>query len=126
LIVDPAWFHANIDRVRLPAVGPVTCHRAIVPQLRAAMRELADRGLGHLVRSYHGCFVPRFIARDPANLLSYHSWGVAFDLNLSGNLRGQAPHQPPALVEVLEREGFTWGGRWIVPDGSHFEFHRMP
>jgi len=28
------------------------------------------------------------------------------------------------LVHVMERHGFSWGGRWpTVPDGMHFEFH---
>jgi D-alanyl-D-alanine carboxypeptidase len=27
---------------------------------------------------------------------------------------------------VFERWGFTWGGRWLVPDGMHFEFLRFP
>ena len=22
--------------------------------------------------------------------------------------------------------GFTWGGRWVVPDGMHFEWVRFP
>lgn len=127
LIVDPTWLHANIRRTELPAIdGTVTCHRAILPQLEGALRELVDRGLAERLRSYHGCFVPRHIGGDPRNLLSYHSWGIALDVNLAGNVRGQAPRQPPALVRTLERWGFTWGGSWLVPDGSHFEFHRLP
>jgi hypothetical protein len=124
LRIDPAWSNANIVEKALPAIGTVRCHRDVIPQLAAAMRELTKRGLGHLVRSYHGCFVPRFIGRDPANLLSYHSWGIAFDINLVGNVRGQPPTQDPRLVRILERKGFAWGGSWLVPDGSHFEFHR--
>jgi hypothetical protein len=127
LEVDPGWLHANIVSARLPAIGTINaCHRAILPQLRRALRELVERGLGDAVRSYHGCFVPRYIGSDPANMLSYHSWGIAFDVNLAGNVRGQTPGQPTALVRTLERWGFTWGGRWLVPDGSHFEFHRFP
>ena len=27
-------------------------------------------------------------------------------------------------MHVMERHGFSWGGRWpTVPDGMHFEFH---
>jgi hypothetical protein len=58
-------------------------------------------------------------------MISYHSWGIAFDINLTGNLRGAAPHQDPRLVRILARWGFLWGGTWLVPDGSHFEFHRV-
>ena len=32
----------------------------------------------------------------------------------------------PRVVEVMERWGFEWGGRWLVPDPMHFEFLRFP
>ena len=127
LIVDPHWLRTNIVRVRIPGLDrPTSCHRLVVPQFERAMRALVARSAGDAVRTYHGCFVPRYIGRDPSNMLSYHSWGIAFDVNLAGNVRGLAPRQPPVLVRTLERHGFTWGGRWLVPDGSHFEFHRFP
>ena len=58
------------------------------------MQELRAAGLGHLIRSFHGCFVPRFISRDPTSLLSHHSWGIAFDTNLAGNYYGDPPQGP--------------------------------
>jgi hypothetical protein len=30
----------------------------------------------------------------------------------------------PRLIEIMERWGLAWGGRWIVPDGMHFEYLR--
>jgi len=68
--------------------------------------------------------VPRFIGWSNENMLSYHSWGIAFDLNAQRNVRGETPRQDPRLVRILGRYGFEWGGTWIVPDGNHFEFHR--
>jgi len=127
LEVDPAWMKANLLTTRIPMVEKeVTCHRGIIPQLRGAMRELRDAGLGHLIESFNGCFVPRFISRDPTALLSHHSWGIAFDLNLVGNYYGDRPHQDPRLVDTLARWGFLWGGDFVVPDGNHFEYHRSP
>jgi hypothetical protein len=126
LEVDPAWMRTHLASTRVPLIGRVLCHRAIIPQLRGAMRELRDAGLGRVIRSFHGCFVPRFISRDPTALLSHHSWGVAFDLNLPGNYYGVTPHQPPRLVETLRRWGFLWGGMFVVPDGNHFEYRRAP
>jgi hypothetical protein len=29
-------------------------------------------------------------------------------------------------VEVMERWGFAWGGRWLIPDPAHFEYLRPP
>ncbi|MGH2726880.1 MAG: M15 family metallopeptidase, partial [Actinomycetota bacterium] len=41
------------------------------------------------------------------------------------NPYGEKPRQDPRLVALMERWGFTWGGRWLVPDGMHFEFVRF-
>jgi D-alanyl-D-alanine carboxypeptidase len=124
--VDPAWRRTHLVTTRVPVLGRVTCHRAIVPQLQSAMRELRSAGLSRLIETFHGCFVPRFISRDPTALLSHHSWGIAFDTNLVGNYYGDPPHQDPRLVATLERWGFLWGGDFVVPDGNHFEYRRSP
>ncbi len=126
LEVDPAWIRTHLVTTRVPLLGEVTCHRGILPQLRGAMRELRDAGAVDAIRSFHGCFVPRFISRDPTALLSHHSWGIAFDVNLVGNYYGVTPHQPPALRSTLRRWGFIWGGSFVVPDGNHFEYRRSP
>jgi hypothetical protein len=126
LEIDPAWERTHLVTTSVPVLGTVTCHRGIIDQLRGAMRELVAANLEATVHSYHGCYVPRFIGWDAANMVSYHSWGVAFDVNLGGNVRGATPHQDPRLVRTLERWGFQWGGHWIVPDGNHFEYRRTP
>jgi hypothetical protein len=122
--IDPAWAAAHIETTHVPLLGRVTCNQQIVPQLTAAMRHVQRRAPAHIVRSYNGCFVPRFIGWSDENMLSYHSWGIAFDVNAAANVRGDAPDQDPRLVRILARYGFEWGGSWIVPDGNHFEFHR--
>jgi D-alanyl-D-alanine carboxypeptidase len=35
--------------------------------------------------------------------------------------QGLSSRQDRRLVSIFERWGFTWGGRWLVPDGMHFE-----
>lgn len=124
LRIDPAWTAAHIETTRVPLLGRVTCNRQVVPQLTTAMRRVRRRAHAHAVRSYQGCFVPRYIGWSDTNMLSYHSWGIAFDINAGDNVRGETPQQDPRLVRILARYGFEWGGTWIVPDGNHFEFHR--
>jgi hypothetical protein len=124
LLLDPSWVHEHIVTTTVPLLGAVTCNAAIVPQLAGAMSELRASGEAGLVHSYHGCFAPRFVNRDPGAMLSHHAWGIAVDLNLVGNTFGAAPHQDPRLVRVLRRWGFLWGGTFIVPDGNHFEYRR--
>ena len=124
LDVDPAWVREHIVTTTVPALGRVTCNRALIPQLRGAMRELRDEGLSRLIKENNGCYVPRFVNRVPTASISHHTWGIAFDCNFPGNAYGVQPNQDPRLVEILRRWGFTWGGDWVVPDGNHFEYRR--
>lgn len=128
IVEDPRWVSQSIRTARVPLLGPVTCHRAIFPQLRAALGELRAEGLGYLVdrSQFAGCYNPRFIDRVSGGRLSHHAWGIAVDLNLRDNPFGMRPHQDRRLVQKLEEWGFTWGGRWLVPDGMHFEWNRWP
>jgi hypothetical protein len=34
--------------------------------------------------------------------------------------------EDPVVVDVFERWGFTWGGRWVSRDPVHFEYVRPP
>ncbi|MDP9068644.1 MAG: M15 family metallopeptidase [Actinomycetota bacterium] len=126
--VDPTWKHANIRSARVPILGQITCHRTVIPQLRDAMLEIDSEGLGHLLDrgQYGGCFGPRFIGLEPGGRLSHHTWGIAIDLNVADNAFGTKSDQDPRLVSIMESHGFTWGGRWLVPDGMHFEWVRFP
>jgi hypothetical protein len=128
LSVDPAWVRSNIRSRKLPILGTVRCHRLLLPLVRGALEDLSRRGLGQLVDpgDFGGCYYPRFIARDPGTGLSHHSWGVAIDVNVSQGLPGRTPSIDRRVVEAFERWGFTWGGRFLIPDGTHFEFLRFP
>ncbi|HVF53084.1 MAG TPA: M15 family metallopeptidase [Actinomycetota bacterium] len=128
LDIDPAWIARNIAEVELPLIGKVSCHRAVVPPLRAALEDVRRAGLGFTVDpgQYAGCFGPRFINRDPNGRISHHAWAIAVDLNASANPFGARPAQDDRLVEIMESHGFTWGGRWLIPDGMHFEWVLPP
>jgi hypothetical protein len=125
---DPAWVRTNIRRVRVPILGMTSCHRLLLPQLRAALQELVRRGLGDLLdpSDFGGCFYPRFANLNTQSGISHHSWGVAFDVNVSQNPVGGEPRLDRRVVDVFERWGFTWGGRWLLTDPMHFEFLRFP
>lgn len=129
ITIDPGWVRQNIRSAQVPVLrGHVTCHRRIIPLLRGALGELARRGLGDLVvpEMYGGCYSPRFLNFNPPSGLSHHAWGIAVDLNTSQNPYGAEPAMDPRVVDVMRRWGFSWGGRWLVPDGMHFEFQRFP
>lgn len=128
LDVDPAWRRANIATERVPLLGRVTCHRALFPQLRRALRRAVATNLSFAVDAgdFGGCYSPRFINRNPSGRLSHHSWGIAVDVNVTENAYGTKADQDLRLVRIMEGAGFTWGGRWVVPDGMHFEWSEFP
>jgi D-alanyl-D-alanine carboxypeptidase len=123
---DPIWEAANIVTVKLPILGRVRCHRALIRALGGAMNELRQRNLDGLVdpAGFGGCWNPRLIGVGAG--ISRHAWGAAVDLNTRGNPTGLESAQDPRLVEVMRRWGFTWGGHWLIPDPSHFEYLRAP
>jgi hypothetical protein len=125
LTMDPRWVQEHIVSASVPILGTVQCNRAIIPTLRAVLGDLVRRGLAGLIHpnDYGGCFSSRFI-RGSASAISTHTWGGAIDINVSQNPFGGTPHQDPRIVAAFERWGFTWGGRWLIPDGMHFEYLR--
>jgi hypothetical protein len=120
---DPAWVAATIRTEPVPILGTVTCHRTMLPQLRGALQEIVHLGLAGSIdpADFGGCYAPRFIANDPAKGLSLHTWGIAVDLNVQGNLRGMPGEIDRRVVEVFKRWGFAWGGDWDYTDPMHFE-----
>jgi len=128
LEIEAPWIKNNLRRARVAILGEVTCHKALLPQLTQAMRTISDRGLAHMIdrSTFGGCFGPRFIGLDPQGRISHHAWGIAFDINVRQNAFGTEPNLDPDVVRAIEQWGFTWGGRWIIPDGMHFEWQRWP
>ncbi|MGH2699143.1 MAG: M15 family metallopeptidase [Actinomycetota bacterium] len=122
--IEESWRRLNIRVATLPVVGEVTCHRSLIPQLRAALKEVVARDLGYTIQpgQYGGCFAPRFVSPGPRHRLSHHAWGIAVDFNVSENPTGIRPNLDRRLVAVMREHGFTWGGDWLVPDGMHFEW----
>lgn len=126
LRLDPQWVQTWIVSTTVPQLGVITCNRAIVAPLRAAMTDITRQGLGSLVHTADfqregGCWSPR-LARFGAGQLSAHAWGIAVDINVDVNPLGAAPRQDPRLVAIMGRHGFSWGGRFLRPDGAHFEW----
>lgn len=122
---DQAWVDANIRTEEVPILGRVTCHKAVLPQLRAALQEIQMTGLSSKIRpeEYAGCYYPRFIAGSTS--LSLHSFGIALDLNTSTNQRGVAGDMDRQVVAIFKKWGFAWGGDWNYTDPMHFEMNAV-
>jgi hypothetical protein len=126
IAIDPTWERQNIRTMRVPLLGSVRCHRSMIPQLKQALRDVVERGLGHFISSYSGCYNARFLNFSPDAPISHHAWGIAIDINQHENPYGAEPNFPRKVVAVIEDWGFTWGGRWLKPDGMHFEWQQWP
>jgi hypothetical protein len=59
---------------------------------------------------------------------SMHSWGAAIDINAAHadywlwHGSGETRRTPPEIVDIFERHGFIWGGKWLHYDTMHFEY----
>jgi len=64
--------------------------------------------------------------------MSMHGYGAAIDLNLAVSdywlwqkRTDPIPYRnrmPEEIVEIFERHGFVWGGKWYHYDTMHFEY----
>ena len=124
--IDPTWIQGHIVTVTLPVLGRVSCNKKLIPQLRATMDQVVASGLEATIHEYDECFSARSALSSPSASISAHAWGAAIDVNADVNRFGTPPAQDPALVELMKRWGFAWGGDWIVPDGMHFEYLGPP
>lgn len=71
-------------------------------------------------------------AVEDTGQLSPHAFGIAIDLNLAiSDYWYWAPHSriipyknrmPGQIVEIFEKHGFIWGGKWYHYDTMHFEY----
>jgi hypothetical protein len=59
---------------------------------------------------------------------SMHSWGAAIDINAAHAEYWLWPRAasvntlPPEIIDIFERHGFIWGGKWSHYDTMHFEY----
>ena len=124
-LVNVDWFG---ERVLFSTVN------GAADSLRAVAKELTKHPE---LRSYFkssGSFVWRKVRG--ANRQSAHSYGMTIDIGVNrsdywlwknpGKKETDkivyANRMPLTLIEIFERHGFIWGGRWYHYDTMHFEF----
>ena len=126
LNMSPDWYDANITTRAVPLLGQVTCNRALFPALIGALTDVESAGLGSEIHVYSGCYAARTVARSPTAPPSQHAYGAAIDINAPENPYGATPTMDPRIVKIFERWGFIWGGKFLTPDGMHFEYGGEP
>jgi len=123
IIID--WFGT-----RLPVTTRQGVDKALV-KVRDELSALPARYTSFFVKTA-GTFNWRVIAGTKR--LSVHSFGAAIDINVkfadywrwAGGKPGDVPEYknkiPQEIVEIFERYGFIWGGKWYHFDTMHFEY----
>ena len=114
-------FEQHVLFVDFPVVGRQYFHELLVPVLDAVMEEIKKRGLDGEIKQF-GTWCPRHKMHDPKRQLSTHTWGIACDINWATNQVGTRGDIHSGIVDVFERHGFQWGGRWSVKDPMHFQY----
>lgn len=124
-LIQVPWFG---EQVRFTKVN------GAADSLRAVAKELANHPELQKYLKSSGSFYWRKVRG--ANRQSAHSYGMTIDIGVSysdywlwknpGKKETDnivyANRMPTALVEIFERHGFIWGGRWYHYDTMHFEF----
>lgn len=136
IIIKGDWEDKNIVLIDIPQLTrikgspKVACHKLVAHQFVGLFKELEEKNLMRLIKTWDGLFYPRFI-RGYDGVLSTHSWGVAFDINVEWNGLGKTPAflgetgSVRELVEVALKWGFFWGGWFSRKDGQHFEIYKI-
>ena len=124
-LVNVNWFG---EKVRFSRVN------GAAKQLKKVAKELAEHPELEQFLPSSGTFFWRKVRG--AERQSAHSYGIAIDINTaysdywlwsnegageSDSLRYEN-RIPKEIVEIFEKHGFIWGGRWYHYDTMHFEY----
>ena len=107
-----------------------TCNIMMKADLRAALTEVVNSGLGGGIdaanaNAYGGCATGsvRFARITQAlGSVSRHSWGQPLDTNTTTNCQGCTPQLDCRIVRIFRKHNFAWGGNFLTPDGMHLEW----
>lgn len=121
------WGH----RVKVTSVNGIAQKLAAI----SAEIEALPPDIRHAAYPIAGVFSCRPVA--DTGQMSMHAYAAAIDLNLAvsdywfwqkpKNGRADAPipyrnRMPRAIIDIFEKHGFIWGGRWYHYDTMHFEY----
>ncbi|MFC2092738.1 M15 family metallopeptidase [Bacteroidota bacterium] len=126
-LVSISW-QPNNQKISITSVNNVD------EKLQAVANELDELSsdLQKYVKKLGGTFNWRVISGT--NRLSMHSFGNAIDINVdySNYWKWEKPGRdgiyqyknkiPMEIVEIFEKHGFIWGGKWYHYDTMHFEY----
>lgn len=131
--IHPSWERFTLDYAFLPEALPlgwdwsvkvtrVRVHTMLVAPVEKVLKEIHKAKLWDKMYTFDGSYAWR--QSRGAQRLSTHCWGIALDFNAATNGLGEKGDMAPEIVEIFERHGWVWGGRWDRPDPMHFQAAR--
>lgn len=108
---------------------PITTAQGADKALEAVSRELdaLPAAFAKYLTPSAGTYNCRAIAKTSRK--SMHGYGVAIDLNTKysaywqwDGAKGWSNQIPREIIDIFEKHGFIWGGRWYHYDTMHFEY----
>lgn len=113
--------HLNLPWVNVAGVHPphIYCNKDFAPLLLAALQFVKDRGLDHELETFNGCFSIR-MQRGTLITPSFHSWGIAIDINAAENPLGGPVKFSEAFRQCFKDAGLACGADFRRVDGMHF------
>ena len=99
-----------------------TVHKLIAPIVEKIFKEIHEAGYWNELKDFGGGYFVR--KKRGSDKWSTHSWGIALDFNVQDNMMGMTPTMDAKILEIFERYGWIWGGRWQGKnvDAMHFQF----
>jgi hypothetical protein len=126
------WERKNIVLLTTPILNRKTnkffrlqCHKTIKDNILEIFTEFKNNSYdsAYEIRMI-GSFMPRHKLWNPKKSLSIHSYGLAIDINWDTNPVGKRGDMPDYVVDLFEKHGWTWGGRWKNPkDPMHWQYY---
>lgn len=112
--------HLNLPWVNVAGVHPphIYCNKDFAPMLLVALQNLIVRGLVDELETFNGCFMIR--AQRGATVPSFHSWGIAIDINAVENPLGGPVKFSEDFRQAFKDAGLTCGADFHRIDGMHF------
>ncbi|MFM7088796.1 MAG: M15 family metallopeptidase [Candidatus Paceibacterota bacterium] len=121
LSIDQNFLQSQLSMVNIPLLGRIFCSKHASRQFAGAMLTSSILGFStELNRSeFGGCYNPRYIG--DSGVPSYHTRGLAIDINVPSNSLGTFGKLDERLVTLFKAWGLRWGGDWVSIDPMHFE-----
>jgi hypothetical protein len=125
----PDWLLPYWPKYMKQGVKRQWLNKDVIGPLEAVFKELIQTGLVKELKEYNGAWVIRKMRQ--ADVISSHSFGLAFDFNATQNPQGKKYKEgagmfSPAFCAVWKKHGFLSGMDFPLADGMHFELSMHP